>query len=89
MVGYREHRSAELIAIDQLTQQVGELSAEQRVMLKTQDTIIRILAQIKEAVTPQDGAGDDAFGKLIGELLATSRAQVSGLARVEAALAKP
>ncbi len=87
MAGYREHRSAELIAIDALTAQIGELVGEQRVMLKTQDAIIRILGQIKEAVTPHSsGSGDDPFGKLLAELLSTSRAQIAGLARVEQAL---
>ena len=87
VAGYKEHASAELIAVEALTNQVADLNGELRTMLKTQDAIIRILGQIKEAVTPQGGA-DDAFGKLLGELVATSRAQIAGLARVEAALAK-
>jgi hypothetical protein len=90
MVGYREHRSAELIAIEGLSNRVVEIDANLNVMLKIQDSMIRILGQIKDAVTPQDGpAGDDTFSRLIEELLETGKDQVEGLARVEAALTKP
>ena len=89
MAGYREHRSAELIAIDELTKRVNDMLDDQHTMLKIQASLVTIVGQIKEAVTPQPTGGDDLFAKLIGELLATSRAQVEGLARVERALAGP
>lgn len=88
VAGYKELRSAELIALDRLADQVAEMAAEQRTVLKIQGSIITILGQIKEAVTPQESSGDDPFGKLLAELLSTSRAQIAAMARVEAALVK-
>jgi hypothetical protein len=86
MAGYREIRSPELIAIDKLSELVGDVATEMRDLVKAQGIIVSILGQIKEAVTPQAGGGDDAFGKLLRELVTTSRAQIEGLARVERAL---